>query len=54
VSERDEGTAAVENAEFLGEATRGHLKWENGELVVRTEDPLSGTSRWGSTPRTPT
>jgi thiamine transport system ATP-binding protein len=42
--------AAVENAEFLGETTRVHLEWENKELVVRTEEPLSGTVTVGFDP----
>ncbi|MFC5133259.1 MULTISPECIES: ABC transporter ATP-binding protein [Haloferacaceae] len=35
--------ATVESAEFLGETTRIHLAWGDRELLVRTEDPLSGT-----------
>ena len=51
VGRTDNGVrAAVENAEFLGETTRVHLEWENRELVVRTEDPLSGTVAVGFDP----
>ena len=35
-------TATVESAEFLGETTRVHLDWAGRDLVVRTQDPLSG------------
>ena len=51
VGRTDNGVrAAVENAEFLGETTRVHLEWENKELVVRTEEPLSGTVTVGFDP----
>jgi ABC-type spermidine/putrescine transport systems, ATPase components len=51
VGRTDNGVrAAVENAEFLGETTRVHLEWENRELVVRTEDPLSGRVTVGFDP----
>ncbi|WP_280535339.1 ABC transporter ATP-binding protein [Halopenitus sp. POP-27] len=34
--------ATVESAEFLGETTRVHLRWNARSLVGRTRDPLSG------------
>ncbi|GAA0520025.1 thiamine transport system ATP-binding protein [Halorubrum aquaticum] len=42
--------AEAESAEFLGETTRVHLGWGGRELVVRTEDPLSGTVAVGFDP----
>jgi thiamine transport system ATP-binding protein len=43
-------TAAVRNAEFLGETTRVHLEWHGQELLVRTRDPLSGDVAVGFEP----
>ncbi|MFP8957746.1 ABC transporter ATP-binding protein [Natrialbaceae archaeon A-CW3] len=43
-------TATVQSAEFLGETTRVHLEWEGREIVLRTQEPLSGDVRVGFDP----
>jgi thiamine transport system ATP-binding protein len=35
-------TGAVESAEFLGETTRVHLDWAGRELLIRTQESLTG------------
>ncbi|SDW73374.1 thiamine transport system ATP-binding protein [Haloarcula vallismortis] len=43
-------TAAVTSAEFLGETTRVHLDWAGRELLLRAEDPPTGTVTVGFAP----
>jgi len=43
-------TARVESAEFLGETTRVHLQWQDQEILLRTNDPLSGAVTVGFEP----
>ncbi|WP_058996934.1 ABC transporter ATP-binding protein [Haloarcula sp. CBA1127] len=43
-------TATVTSAEFLGETTRVHLDWEGRELLLRAENPPTGTVTVGFAP----
>ncbi|MHC3380257.1 ABC transporter ATP-binding protein [Haloarcula sp. H-GB5] len=43
-------TGTVTSAEFLGETTRVHLDWEGRELLLRAEDPPTGTVTVGFAP----
>ncbi|MFB6250277.1 MAG: ABC transporter ATP-binding protein [Halobellus sp.] len=43
-------TATVSKAEFLGDSTRSHLRWNGQELTVRSVDPLEGDVRVGFEP----
>ncbi|EMA29864.1 ABC transporter ATP-binding protein [Haloarcula japonica] len=49
-ADRNALTATVTSAEFLGETTRVHLDWEGRELLLRTEDPPTGTVTVGFAP----
>jgi thiamine transport system ATP-binding protein len=42
--------ATVSKAEFLGESTRSHLRWNGQEVTVRSVDPLEGDVRIGFDP----
>jgi thiamine transport system ATP-binding protein len=42
--------ATVSKAEFLGESTRSHLRWNGQEVTVRSVDPLKGDVRIGFDP----
>jgi thiamine transport system ATP-binding protein len=42
--------ATVTSAEFLGETTRVHLDWEGREILLRAEDPPTGTVTVGFDP----
>jgi len=43
--------AGVESAEFLGETTRVHLTWSGRQVVLSSEEPLSGSVTVGFDPR---
>jgi len=47
---RNELTADVTSAEFLGETTRVHLDWAGREVLLRAEDPPEGTVTVGFDP----
>ncbi|WP_394352090.1 ABC transporter ATP-binding protein [Haloarcula salina] len=47
---RNELTADVTSAEFLGETTRVHLDWVGREILLRAEDPPEGTVTVGFDP----
>jgi len=49
-ADRNALTATVTSAEFLGETTRVHLDWEGRELLLRAEDPPTGTVTVGFDP----
>ncbi|NLV07187.1 ATP-binding cassette domain-containing protein [Haloarcula rubripromontorii] len=49
-ADRNALTATVTSAEFLGETTRVHLEWEGRELLLRAEDPPTGTVTVGFAP----
>ncbi|WP_424003231.1 ABC transporter ATP-binding protein [Haloarcula salina] len=47
---RNEVTADVASAEFLGETTRVHLDWAGRELLLRAEEPPEGSVTVGFDP----
>ncbi|RLN01501.1 ABC transporter ATP-binding protein [Haloarcula sp. Atlit-7R] len=49
-ADRNALTATVTSAEFLGETTRVHLDWKGRELLLRAEDPPTGTVTVGFAP----
>ncbi|MFB9812062.1 ABC transporter ATP-binding protein [Haloarcula sebkhae] len=49
-ADRNALTATVTSAEFLGETTRVHLDWDGRELLLRAEDPPTGTVTVGFAP----
>nr|WP_279294632.1 ABC transporter ATP-binding protein [Haloarcula hispanica] len=49
-ADRNALTATVTSAEFLGETTRVHLDWEGREILLRAEDPPTGTVTVGFDP----
>jgi thiamine transport system ATP-binding protein len=49
-ADRNALIATVTSAEFLGETTRVHLDWDGRELLLRAEDPPTGTVTVGFDP----
>ncbi|KAA9398618.1 ABC transporter ATP-binding protein [Haloarcula sp. CBA1130] len=49
-ADRNALTASVTSAEFLGDTTRVHLDWAGRELLLRAEDPPTGTVTVGFAP----
>jgi thiamine transport system ATP-binding protein len=46
----NEFTVSVESVEFLGDAYRVHCRWDGREVVVKTEEAVSGDVRLGFEP----